>query len=284
MVREGALYVRWWGLARAPFSSRHAVADPVMNDDCSSSDAHKYDVINKMKAEESPLVQLKSLLPVAVAFNLGLYMRGKRPAFQIDFQEHSVHMDGGMNTGSYEYIIRTFLDKKDPQLSKQTSIFTTDYGQVVCNTSDQHGSLCALMSKSCNMSTSTSSSWAHGQECSRQTGELLGLKCTNADFTSGKSFRVVFEVYDKYADIPERVGERSPVLFRERAPHSAGNPIFMAQMCTSGDHISELFDQIHGFAGVAKEMELVLMRMEINLRPEMALDERRARRAPRRSS
>ena len=237
------------------------------------------DVSNVSEPAPSPLIRLKEVLPIAVAFNLGLYIRGKRPAFQIDFQEHGVYQEGGMNPKSFEYMVRSLLREIDPDLEKRTSIFGTRTGQVVCDRGDQPGSLCALMNDACKKRPGpdafSAAAISAGEECSRGVGKLLGLKCSHDDWRAfGKNFRVYFEVYDNLRDVPKRVGEKNFIPFRSDndGPRSSSNPIFMAQMCTSGEHIRELFDQIEGFAGVAREMELMLMRMEIDLHPDTVLN------------
>lgn len=227
------------------------------------------DVSSYVKTDKSALIQLKQILPVAVAFNVGLYIRGKRAAFQIDFQEHGVFREGGMNPKSFEYIIRTFLKQTDPELEKRTLIFDTSYGQVVCDKGNQSGSMCALMNTACTTKNDEKSM----DDCKHGVGKLLDLKCPYEDWGAlGKNFRVYFEVFDRRDDIPKRVGEHRLFQFDDSAPRSSANPIFMAQMCTSGTHIQELFDQIKSFVDVAGEMKLELMRMEINIHPRRFLD------------
>ena len=224
---------------------------------------------SEVNNNKSALIQLKKILPVAVAFNLGLYIREKRAAFQIDFQEHGVYHEGGMNPESFEYIIRTYLKQTNPELEKRTMIFETSYGQIVCDGGNQSGSMCALMNAACTKRNEAKSD----DECEKGVGELLDLKCPYEDLRSSfKNFRVYFEVFDSYDDVPRRIGEGRFVSYNITAPRSSANPIFMAQMCTSGKHIQELFDQIQSFADVAREMQLTLMRMEIDLHPQRLLN------------
>ena len=181
------------------------------------------------------LSDLTRYLPMGIAFNIGLLLRGKRHAFQVDEDEH-VAYEGDMQSGLTAHEAYAELTMEIARLlapSKRLGSFDSGYGAVFYDRSTPAEKLAASARRACGGGRS------NDDTCVAALHALLGLRCRPEAFREDvKSFRVAAYLHP-------------------------GASVFMAQQCTSGDEVAALQDDLLSYAPIAQEMEIGKLQLNV---------------------
>ena len=181
------------------------------------------------------LSDLTRYLPMGIAFNIGLLLRGKRHAFQVDEDEH-VAYEGDMPSGLTAHEAYADLTIEIARLlapSKRLGSFDSGYGAVFYDRGTPAEKLAASAKRACGGGRS------NDDTCVAALHGLLGLRCRPEAFREHvKSFRVAAYLHP-------------------------GASVFMAQQCTSGDEVAALQDDLLAYAPVAQEMEIGKLQLNV---------------------